>query len=318
MTAPDAQDRGSPDGPGIVPRSAAPGAHPVSALAAALEGPKPIIAVELRPPAADVDPEQSVEEWIDLHQLLRTLTGQGRFVFLTDNAVGKAEEENLAHILSNLPEDAPRENVVPILTAKHTLDYCLLYAQRAAAAGLDTLTVVGGDRDVGPPRCVDHAWELREHIRERVPSLALGGWANPHRPAAEQAGFLTDARACADFFLTQIVTHHNAEGLAELTAELERRGSRLKALAGVFLFRSANPRTLDRLNRYFPVPVEELTREFESGRSAVEICARSIRAALDAGAAGVYLSNLGLRSAARRLRAVLARLDELEPANPAA
>ena len=35
-------------------------------------------------------------------------------------------------------------------------------------------------RRSGPPRCVEHAWQLREAIREHVPELSLGGWANPH------------------------------------------------------------------------------------------------------------------------------------------
>lgn len=280
------------------------------ALASAGSGDTPpIIAVELRPPAADVPPDEAVEQWIDLHHVLRTLAAQGRYVFVTDNAVGKAEEENLAHLSANLPADAPRDHVLPILTAKHSLEYCLLYAQRAAAAGMGGLTVVGGDRDVGPPRCVAHAWELREKIREATPELVLGGWANPHRSAEEQAGFLTDARASADFYLTQVVTHHNADGLGALVRQLRDLGSPLKGLAGIFHFRSANRRTLERLGGYFPVPVEELVADFDAGLSAEEITARSIRAALDSGIAGVYLSNMGLRSAGRRLRAILRYLD---------
>ena len=78
------------------------------------------------------------------------------------------------------------------------------------------------------------------------------------------------------------------------------------------LVQTGKPRTtLERLNRYFPVPMDELEREFAGGLAAEEIAARSIRAALDAGAAGVYLSNLGLRSAGRRLRRILRHLDEL-------
>lgn len=271
-------------------------------------GGEPVIAVEIRPPPADVDPRASMEAWIDLHHVLRRFAGDGRFVFVTDNAVGKAEEENLAHLLANLPEEAPRDRVVPILTSKHELDYCLLYAQRAQAAGIEALTVVGGDRNVGAPRCVPHAYLLRERIRERVPTLTLGGWANPHRPAAEQADFLGADDFHASFYLTQVVSHHSAPGLEALIGELHRRGLGLAGLAGVFLYRSANPRTLARLGRYFPVPAEPLTREFERGDTPEEICARSVRAALDAGAAGVYLSNLGFRGAGRRLQAILDRV----------
>ena len=279
-----------------------------SALLEALRGREPVLAVELRPPPSDLDAGESMDAWIDLHQVLRRFAGQGRFVFVTDNAVGAAEEENLAHLLANLPEEAPRERVVPILTSKHTLSYCLLYAERAAAAGLDALTVVGGDRDVGPPRCVDHAYQLRARIREQVPDLALGGWANPHRPPGEQAGFLAAPDAHAAFYLTQIVSHYDPAGLEGLVRELDGRGVDLPGLAGVFLYRSAHPGTLTRLGGFFPVPGRALTADFDRGVAAEEICARSIRAALDAGAAGVYLSNLGFRGAGRRLARILDRL----------
>ena len=266
-----------------------------------------MVALELRPPPAGMDPGEAMEAWIDLHQVLRRFAGQGRFVVVTDNAVGDAEEENLTHMLANLPDVARRDRIVPILTSKHALRYCLLYAERAAAAGVDALTVVGGDRGVGPPRCVDHAFELRGKIRERVPGLVLGGWANPHRPSDEQAGFLTAPDFHASYYLTQIVSHHDAGGLEALTGELDRRGSALPGLAGVFLYRSARPQTLQRLGEYFPVPARAIARDFEAGLPPEEICARSVRAALDAGAAGVYLSNLGLRGAGTRLRRILER-----------
>ena len=270
-----------------------------------------MVAVELRPPPADLDLGESMEAWIDLHQALRRFAREGRFVFVTDNAVGAAEEENLAHLLANLPDDAPREGVIPILTSKHALEYCLLYAERAAAAGMEALTVVGGDRSVGPPRCVPHAYLLRDRIRKRVPSLTLGGWANPHRPCGEQADFLTAPDFHGSFYLTQVVSHHTSGGLADLREELDRRRSPLPGLAGIFLYRSANPRTLERLNAYFPVPARELSKEFQSGATPEQICARSIRAALDTGIQGVYLSNLGFRGAGRRLRRILSQLESL-------
>ena len=47
------------------------------------------------------------------------------FVFLTDSAVGAREEHNLRHLVINLGTDVPRDYVVPFLTTKHTLDFCL-------------------------------------------------------------------------------------------------------------------------------------------------------------------------------------------------
>jgi hypothetical protein len=37
--------------------------------------------------------------------------------------------------------------------------------------------------------------------------LILGGWANPHAAAAQQVDFLLDERFCAEFYLTQVVSH---------------------------------------------------------------------------------------------------------------
>jgi hypothetical protein len=249
-----------------------------------------------------------MDVWIDTYQAVRRLTSAGRFVFLTDDATGTREEENLAHLGANLSDRADPDRVVPFLTCKHPLDYCLLYAQRAWAQGVRALTVLGGDREVGPPRCVAHAYMLREEIRRRVPGLALGGWANPHRDAGEQAGYLASERSTQDFWLTQVVSHHDAGRVESLVREVEARGVETPGVFGVFYYRSARAGTLERLGRYFPVPADALTREFEAGASPQEVCARSIRALRDAGARHLYLSNLPVRRAARTLEEIVARV----------
>ena len=48
------------------------------------------------------------------------------------------------------------------------------------APRLPSLVVLGGDKHLGRPRCVEHAWQLRQQIRARHPELELGGWANPN------------------------------------------------------------------------------------------------------------------------------------------
>ena len=150
---------------------------------------EPLVAVELRPPRSGLGFDQSMEVWIDMYHSIQRLLGEDTIVFLTDNAVGQAEEENLSHLDGNLGGDVSLDRVVPFLTCKHTLDYCRLYAKRAASQGFDALTVLGGDQSVGPPRCVAHAYELRGDLRAQVPGLGLGGWANPHRPVEEQLRF---------------------------------------------------------------------------------------------------------------------------------
>jgi len=243
--------------------------------------------------------------WIDLHHTLGRLTRDDLFVFLTDNAVGAAEEENLAHVGANVGDFVDLRRIVPILTCKHTLDYCETFAVRAASDGFEALTVLGGDVSVPPPRCVPHGRDLREILSERVSGLALGGWVNPHRYAAEQVGFLSAPDAHADFALSQIVSHHSVRSVERFVAEADRNGTRTPVVYGVFFYRSANPKTLGMLSDFFPVPVAELTAEFEAGVSPEEICACSIRRLRDVGAEKIYLSNLGEWGASRRIERIL-------------
>src|SRR5204862_301165 len=147
--------------------------------------------------------------WFDPCHAVRGLTRAGTFVFLTDSAVGTKEEDNLRHLIINLGSDVPRSRVVPFLTCKHTAEYCFAYADRARHNGFESLVILGGDKHVGPPRCVEHAWQLREMIRAREADLALGGWANPHADAATQVRHLLADRVTAEFYLTQIVSHHS-------------------------------------------------------------------------------------------------------------
>ena len=270
-----------------------------------LSRPGPFTSVELRRPHSDLGSDRGMVAWIDLHHSLGRLTRDELFVFLTDNAVGAAEEESLAHVGANVGDDVDLRRIVPILTAKHTLDYCLMFASRAAAGGFDALTVLGGDTSIAAPRCVPHGKDLREIFRERVPGMALGGWANPHRPPPEQVGYLTAPDAYADFALTQIVSRHSLRAVDAFLEALAREAAAVPMVFGVFFYRSANARTLERLGDFFPVPTEELTAEFDAGASPEEVCARSIRELRGIGAEKIYVSNLGNRGAGSRLRRIL-------------
>src|SRR5437667_6747495 len=134
-----------------------------------------VFAAELRPPRAELATKEGMDAWIDTYHSVRRLTRQGTFVFLTDSAVGAKEEDNLRHLVTNLGNDVPRDRIVPFLTSKHSLDYCLSYAERAHQSGFPALVVLGGDKTVGIPRSVEHAWQLRQLLRERDHTLAPGG-----------------------------------------------------------------------------------------------------------------------------------------------
>lgn len=269
---------------------------------------RPLVAVELRPPRAGLSGLEGMDVWIDMYHSIRRLASQDTLIFLTDNAVGEVEEENLQHLTTNLAGEVDPSKVVPFLTSKHTLEYCLVYAARAASFGFQALTVLGGDRTVGPPRCVEYAYLLRQLIRQRVPSLKLGGWVNPHRDPVQQVDYLLAPNFTAEFYLTQIVSHHNIGAVTRFLDEARRRGVTFPGVFGVFLYRSANPETLRRLQSFFPVPAAELTAEFRSGLSPEEICARTIRALREVGVDKVYVSNLGFRKPEERYRRLLEAL----------
>ncbi|MCY4400226.1 MAG: hypothetical protein OXE96_12950 [Gemmatimonadetes bacterium] len=239
--------------------------------------------------------------WIDMHHAVQRLARRGTFVLLTDDAAGDEEEESLAHLAANLGGSADLGVVIPFLTCKHTVEYCLMFARRAAELGVAAVAVVGGDRVGGGERCVPHGKDLRGMLRDDTPGLALGGWANPHRDPLEQARFIADEGFSADFVLTQIVSHHSLDRVERFQRELARLGVTLPVVYGVFQYRSANPRTLAYLGRYFPVPAREIAAEFEAGAGAEEICRRTIRGLRSIGADKVYVSNLPTRSVAGSL-----------------
>jgi 5,10-methylenetetrahydrofolate reductase len=248
-----------------------------------------------------------MDAWIDTYHAVRTLTRGGTHVFLTDGAVGLKEEDNLRHLVTNLGADVPRPSIVPFLTCKHPLEYCLAYADRAHQHGFDALVVLGGDKSVGPPRCLAHAWQLRAEIRRRVPDLALGGWANPHADPGTQVGHLLDEQATAEFYLTQIVSHHSRGAVRQFLDQAGRQGLTLPGLFGLFYYRFANPKTLAALSEFLPVPQAALMREFAEGATPEEVCARSLRSLSEAGVRHFYISNLPIGRAAATLQRVLER-----------
>jgi hypothetical protein len=279
--------------------------RPASTVLQRLRQERPLAAVELRPPRTGLSSAESMELWIDMYHSIQRLARHDTMIFLTDNAVGLSEEENLAHLTANLAGDVDPRLIVPFLTSKHSIEYCQMHASRAASHGFEARTVLGGDHTAGPPRCVPHARELRSLIRQRVPGLDLGGWANPHRPAEEQVNFLLDRRFQAEFYLTQIVSHHSIRAVERFVTEAQRRGVPYPGVFGVFLYRSASPVTLTKLADFFPVPAAELTREFASGMSPEEICARSVRMLREVGVEKVYLSNLGVQQVEARYRKII-------------
>jgi 5,10-methylenetetrahydrofolate reductase len=269
-----------------------------------------LLNVEMCPPRMDLPLEQSVDAWIDSNRLMRRITSLGRYVFMTDGAIGRREEPNLRHVTINLGSEADRSRIVPILTTKHSLEYCLEFARRSYTLGFTSLVVLGGDKSDDTPRCVEHAYELRRLIRKAVPGLTLGGWASPHG-GRRQVEYMLHPEYSADFYLAQIVSHYQTAAIDDFISETERLRVKIPGIFGVFYYRTPNPRTFDLLSKFLPVPVAELTRDFAAMIEPEEICARSVHALVQRGVKNVYVSNLPMATATQTFSRVEARVEQM-------
>ncbi len=283
----------------------------MSLLKSLLNSKRFLLNVEMCPPRMDLPLEQSIEAWIDSNYLMRKVTSLGRFVFMTDGAIGRREEPNLRHVTINLGSEAERARIIPILTTKHSLEYCLEFAKRSYLLGFTSLVVLGGDKSDDTPRCVEHAYELRRLIRQAVPGMTLGGWASPHG-GRRQVEFLLYPEYSADFYMAQIVSHYQSQSIDEFLNETVRLGVKMiPGIFGVFYYRSPNSNTLALLSKFFPVPIEELKKDFEANQSPDEICALSVHALFRRGLKNVYISNLPTATGAERLSRMEARVQEM-------
>lgn len=273
-----------------------------------LADPRPLVAVELRPPRRDLEGIRAMDAWIDVYHGVQKLSAEDTVVFLTDNAVGTGEEENVTHLVRNLGAAVERQKVVPFLTLKHPLNYCLTFAQRVQREGFPALVVLGGDPHDGIPRCLPRSWDMRAMIRREHPGLLLGGWANPHRDPEGQVDLLLRNAENLDFVLTQVVSHHQLDGARRLLDAAGRCGFDRPIFAGLFFYRSAREKTLRELGRYIPVPVDELRRDFGERRlSAEDVAAATLEGLARTGFTRFYISNLETSRASGRRGRLLNR-----------
>ena len=188
----------------------------------------------------------------------------------------RAEEDNLRHLVTNLGRDVPRERIVPFLTSKHTLEYCLSYADRAHQSGFPALVVLGGDKSVGTPRSVEHAWQLRQMLRAARPCDSAGRMGQPARAIPNVRSIISPHRdSHAEFYLTQVVSHHRSKQVSRFVETAERRGVDAARNVRRVLLPQRESADAQGLSGFLPVPVEGLTREFAAGATPEDVCART-------------------------------------------
>ena len=89
---------------------------------------------------------EGMDAWIDTYHAVRRLTREGtyRVPHRQRRRRGRGRQSSAPRHQSRA--DVPRERIVPFLTSKHTLEYCLSYAERAHQNGFPALVVLGGDK----------------------------------------------------------------------------------------------------------------------------------------------------------------------------
>ena len=173
------------------PEGHAPGAAP------------PLVAVELRPPRAGLDAAAGIDAWIDLNHALRRLTGEGRFVFLTDDAVGVGEEESLGHLDANLDPERSGYKSAHFLPARNPHELLLKLKVDRAVLGGTHLT--DDDRNVTGNMFRYYAFNpaARHSVNPRTPALLveMGYISNP-----ADRRFLLDSLAPAQLVAAGIIS----------------------------------------------------------------------------------------------------------------
>ena len=188
---------------------------------------RPVFAAELRPPRAELATREGMDAWIDTYHAVRRLTRRGTFVFLTDSAVGAQEEDNLRHLVTNLGRDVPRERdrAVPDRRSTRSTTACRTPSARGRT-GFPRWSCSAATRRVGHPavrRARLAAARAAPRARSRARARRLGQSARRCRSA--RSTFLTDGNFNAEFYLTQVVSHHDAGACRAFLEVTRRRGA---------------------------------------------------------------------------------------------
>ena len=160
--------------------------------------------------APSSDPLEGMDAWIDTYHAIRALDAPGRRRSSSPTAPSARRKRTTCGTSSRTSgATLPRDRVVPFLTSKHSLDFCLSLCRAGVAARVSRRSSCSAaTRRVGRPRCVEHAWELRQRDpRARAaPRRSAAGRIRTPMPA-QQVDFLLDDSFTAEFYLTQVVSH---------------------------------------------------------------------------------------------------------------
>ena len=246
-----------------------------------------VIAAELRPPRAELGPAAGMDAWIDTYHA-DPRAGAPRPVRLSDRQrrrlAGRGQPPASRHQSRADVGRSRADRAVPHVEAHARV--LPAYAERARQHGFPALVVLGGDKASARRAASSMRGSCaRPSARAAGRSRSAAGPIRMRRPT-RQVGFLLDDHAHADFYLTQIVSHHDrARCRAFLGEGGSARASGCPASSACSTTAAPTRRTLnDARASSCRCRWTHCRAEFASGADAVDICARTVRALVDEGA----------------------------------
>ena len=210
-------------------------------LLAALRSGASVFAAELRPPRAELAHAEGMDAWIDTYHAVRRLTRQGTFVFLTDSAVGARggrqpaapghESRAATCRASGSCRSSPRS--IRSSTACRTPSARTRAAFRRSWCSAATSRSARRDRSStrgSCARCCASATARSRSAAGRI-RMAIPSGRSTFSPTPDFH---------AEFYLTQIVSHHTSRRSRGSCETADGAASTLPGLFGVFYYRSAN------------------------------------------------------------------------------
>ena len=237
-----------------------------------------VLSVELRPPRAELDAAAGMDAWIDTYHAVSGLVAR-RDVRVPHRQRRRRARRTQPAASRHQPRHgraARSRRAVPDDEALAASSACRTPSARGRKAS-GRWSCSAATRSVGPPRCVDaRVAAARGDPRARAGALARRLGESARRSG--DAGGLSRRRALHRRVLPdagRLASRRRGRSSAFCEELDAAAASTLPGIFGVFYYRSANPKTLETLKQFLPVPVEGLTRGVRGGRDAGRRSARA-------------------------------------------
>lgn len=283
---------------------------------------EPIFSFEFFPPKSDAGMRSLLETVKELRAL------EPNYVSVTYGAGGSTRERTI-DLVGRIKREVGLETMAHLTCVGHSRDEIGAILSRLVAAGIENVLALRGDPPKGAdefephPEGFGYANELVAYIREREPSLCLGGAAYPegHIEAASREIDLDNLKrkvdAGLDFLVTQLFFDN--DDYFAFMERTHRAGIDLPIVPGIMPV--TNVGQIERFTKMCGASIPEdlfaildPLREDEAGvvEAGIEYATKQCEGLLAGGAPGVHFYTLNRSPATRRICENLGRAPASE------